>query len=187
MCEKPSIDGMTHIKCKKPLGLDGAVSVWEYKGVTKKLIKALKFRFAKEVSEDISRNLLKYLNNEINALPSNAYLIPVPLHKKRENWRGFNQAEVLANVLGRQTKWKIIPNLLIRVKQGKHQADLTEEERRKNIRGVFKLNPKYQIQDLRKCYILIDDVYTTGSTIREACKVLKRNGAGVVWGLTVAK
>lgn len=187
MCERSSIDGMTHIKCKKPLGLNGLVSVWEYKGVTKKLIKALKFRFAKDVSKDISRELAQYLKVEINALPKDAYLVPIPLHKKRQNWRGFNQAEVLAEAISEKTNWKLIPDLLIRIKQTKPQADLIEEERKKNVRGIFNLNPKYQIQNSKYPYILIDDVYTTGSTIREACKVLKRNGAKVIWGLTVAK
>jgi ComF family protein len=187
MCEKSSIDGMTHIRCKKPQGLDGLVSVWEYKGVTKKLIKAFKFRFAKDVSDDISKQVVKYIQDQINALPKTAYLVPIPLHKKRQNWRGFNQAEVLAKEISENTKWRLIPNLLIRVKQTKPQADLTEEERKVNVRGIFNLNPKYQIQNSKYPYILIDDVYTTGSTIREACKVLKRNGAKLVWGLTVAK
>jgi ComF family protein len=187
MCEKPSIDGITHVKCKKPQGLDGMVSVWEYRGVVKKIIKALKFRFAKEVSSDLSIHIVKYLKSEINALPNNAYIVPIPLHKNRENWRGFNQAEILADSISQEIGWKHVPDLLIRVKQRKPQADLTEEERRKNIQGVFQFNTRYKILDAGHPYILVDDVYTTGSTIREACKVLKRNGANVVWGLTVAK
>lgn len=187
MCEKSSIDGVTHIKCKKPYGLDGLVCIWEYRGVVKKIIKALKFRFAKNVSEDISRQVIKYLEGEINALPKNAYLVPIPLHKKRENWRGFNQSKILAESICEKTKWKFIPDLLLRIKQGEHQADLSGEERKKNIQGVFKLNQKYNIQNTKYPVILVDDVYTTGSTVKEACKVLKRNGAKIVWILTIAK
>lgn len=161
--------------------------VWEYRAVTKKIIKALKFRFAKEVSNDISLHLVNYLKNEIDALPRNVYIVPIPLHKKRQNWRGFNQAEIIAESICERAGGKLVADLLLRVKQTKPQADLDEKERIENIRGVFELNPKYQIRNSKISYVLIDDVYTTGSTIREACKVLKRNGAKVVWGLTVAK
>ena len=73
VCEKPSIDGMTHIKCKKPQNLDGLMSVWAYEGVAKKIIKALKFRFAKEISYELAdldqkdKMLLKALSIDARA------------------------------------------------------------------------------------------------------------------------
>jgi predicted amidophosphoribosyltransferase len=81
--------------------------------------------------------------------------------------------------------WKIVTNLLLRKKWTAHQVGLKGKERRENIRNVFALNSICNIQNT--IYILFDDVYTTGSTLKEAVKVLKRAGVQNVWGLTVAR
>jgi competence protein ComFC len=80
--------------------------------------------------------------------------------------------------------WKFAPDLLIREVATKPQVGLKREERLKNIKSAFSLNPKYNIQNT--LYIIFDDVYTTGTTIKEACRVLKKAGAEEVWGLTIA-
>lgn len=111
-------------------------------------------------------------------------VIPVPLHKKRKNWRGFNQAELIAGQFASRTYLPLITDKLVRIKYLRPQAGLKEKERVENIKSCF----IWKGENLMgKNIILIDDVVTTGSTLNECAKVLKENGAGEVWGLVVAK
>lgn len=187
ICKKASIDGITHVKCKKPQGLDGLTSVWEYRGVIRKALLGLKYKFAKEISEELADYICLYLKSEITALPNNTVLVPVPLHRRRKNWRGFNQVGVIGELLSKKMAWEFKNNLLIRKISKRPQTELKGEERRKNVRGVFSLNRTYLPTANYQSLIIFDDVYTTGSTLKEAGKVLKRNGAKKVWGLTVAR
>lgn len=187
-CDKPSIDGATHIRCKKPQGLDGLTSVWGYRGVVRKSLLGLKYKFAKEISEELADYITQYLKNEITALPKDAVSIPIPLHRRRKNWRGFNQVEVVGGLLAEKMGWRFESELLIRKVSKRPQTDLKREERRSNVRGVFSVDKKTHLPSTNyQSLILLDDVYTTGSTLKEACKVLKRNGAKKVWGLTIAR
>lgn len=182
VCEKASIDGMTHAKCKTKLSLDGLTSLWRYEGVIRKSVLNLKYRFAYDIANELSIRCVENLN-EIYHL-SHATLVPIPLHKSRQKWRGFNQSEKVGELVARQMGWDFAPELLIRKESRKSQTELDRDERKENVKGVFSLNPSYQLH--ATSYLLFDDVWTTGSTMKEACKVLKRNGAKSVWGLTIA-
>jgi predicted amidophosphoribosyltransferase len=106
----------------------------------------------------------------------------------KENFRGFNQSVEIGKAISKKMSWNFFPDLLVRKRLASPQTKLKEEERKENIRGVFAINSNYRslIAD-HSSLILFDDVYTTGATLKEACKVLKGNGAGVVWGLTIAR
>jgi predicted amidophosphoribosyltransferase len=82
--------------------------------------------------------------------------------------------------------WKFIPDLLIKNKSTASQVELKGDDRRQNLHGVFSLNPSYILSTIPNI-LLFDDVFTTGSTLREAAKVLKRAGVEKVWGLTIAR
>jgi len=111
-------------------------------------------------------------------------LVPVPLHIRRERWRGFNQSQLIAEKLSDKFGIEIDCHGLKRVKHGKAQAKLSKSERWENIKGSF----FWEKESLSgRNIILIDDVVTTGATLNEAAKVLKENGAGEVWGLVVAR
>ena len=185
VCERASIDGVTHIKCKKKLGLDGYISLWRYEGVVRKAIIGLKYKFASEIAKELSMYTSNRLTTGEYFLPENTLLVPIPLYWYRGNWRGFNQTVEIGKLLAERMGWDFVPDLLLRKKLRKPQAELKEDDRKKNIRGVFSLNSNYQL--LSTSYILFDDVSTTGSTLKEAGKILKRNGAIKVWGLTIAK
>jgi len=186
MCERPAIDGMTHSGCKKPLGLDGLTSPWEYDGVIRKAILALKYKYATDVVDELIGYLVTSLKDKL--VPNAQCLVPVPLHWYRENFRGFNQSEEIGKLVAKEMGWKFISDLLTRKKSATPQTELKGEERTKNIQGVFSLNPRYQPSVINHWPLVIfDDVYTTGSTLKEACKVLKRGGAKSVWGLTIAR
>ncbi len=185
-CEKPAVDGVVHFKCKRKLGLAGLISIWEYDGVIRRAILALKYKFALEIAKELSFIVAERL--QALGLWPKAVLVPIPLHWYRKNWRGFNQSEEIGKLIAKDLDWKFIPDLLIRKKAATPQTELKGEDRADNVKGVFAVNPLYQSLDINnQPLILLDDVWTTGSTLKEACKFLKREGLGEVWGLSIAK
>jgi len=113
-------------------------------------------------------------------------LVPIPLYWQRENWRGFNQAELLGRKLADYFGWQLRNDVLIRQKATLPQVGLEASQRQKNIQGVFRINYNHQIpKDFS--LLLFDDVWTTGSTLKEAGGVLKRAGFKKVWGLTICR
>ncbi len=181
-CERPSIDGFTHTKCRKVYGLDGLASIWGYEGAIKKAIMALKYKYSTEVGQELAISFVRELLQVGN--PIKGVLVPIPIHWHRENVRGFNQSEEIGNQVARQMGWEFNPDLLVKAKPTPSQVELSVEKRKQNLKGVFALDSRFQIPDSA---ILFDDVFTTGSTLNEAAKVLKRAGVGKVWGLTIAR
>jgi competence protein ComFC len=153
------------------------------------LIKIFKYKFAEEISEELGfilTKFLEYLIKEDKIKPINDYLlIPVPLYKSRQSWRGFNQAERLATKLA-EKNFNVIKNFtdLKRIKYSGPQTKLKKKERIKNVQNSFVW---YGAKLSGKKIILVDDVVTTGSTLYECAKELKKHGAEEVWGLVLAK
>lgn len=188
MCSRPSIDGMTHSKCLRPHSINGAYSLWGYNGVVRKAILGLKYKFASQIAEDLVEFVINNLEKSKLTFGKNARFTTIPLYWRRENWRGFNQSELMGRAISSKLGWDFKPDLLKREKFTRPQTELRGKERKGNIRGVFSLNPDYQSLTIsHQPLILFDDVWTTGATIKEAAKVLKRNGAKKVWGLTLAR
>lgn len=183
-CNRASFQGITHPKCRKKYGLDGLTSVWKYDGVIRKAILSLKFKFASDLVSELSEHIAQEIRNR--SFYNNPVLVPIPLHIKRQKWRGFNQAEEIGEMVAKIMGWKYAKDLLIKKLATKPQTRLEKSERIKNIKGVFALNTHYNFDNTQKV-ILFDDVYTTGSTLREASKVLKMGGVKEVWGLTVSR
>jgi len=112
-------------------------------------------------------------------------LVPVPLHPKRRRRRGFNQAQAIAEELEKTKGIKVAKGILVKVKNVPAQTSLEAEDREKNVIGAFRVAKEDQVK--RKRLLLIDDVYTTGATIRECSRVLKKAGAKEVKAMTVAQ
>ena len=115
------------------------------------------------------------------------YLVPVPLHPWRLLRRRYNQAGLMAQRLGVETG---IPVLLDALKRNRHtpsQGHLKAGERSKNVLRAFSLNEKYSGSIKKKKIVLIDDVFTTGSTIKECSKILLKGGASDIFILTLAR
>jgi len=112
-------------------------------------------------------------------------IVPVPLHIKKLRQRGFNQSAILARAL--KKKWRIPLNyfLLKRAKFTLTQTGLDKKEREKNIKGAFEVTSAKDVKD--KNIILVDDVYTTGATVNECAKTLRKAGAKDVAILTLAR
>lgn len=185
VCGKPSIDGKTHFKCLKPLGLDDLIILFSYEKVLRRAIIALKYRYAKDIAEELASISAERAGN-IVTLGDSSILMPIPAHQIRKNIRGFNQTEEIGKLLSLKMGWGYESRYLMRKSLRKPQTKLSGDERKRNIKGVFEIfegverfNPKE--------VILFDDVYTTGSTMKEAAKTLKRNGVEKVVGLAIAK
>ena len=112
-------------------------------------------------------------------------IIPVPLHPKRLRWRGFTQSVLLARQISRDYKIPMDPFVLRRNKETSAQTQLTEEERRRNVRAAFAMNPERSIEGNN--ILLVDDVYTSGATVNECSRTLKKHGAKEVYVLTLAR
>jgi ComF family protein len=112
-------------------------------------------------------------------------LLPVPLHPKRLRWRGFNQSVLLAQQVSRACRIPVDPFILARPKETAPQTELSEEERRKNVRGAFAVGAKEAVRG--KNLLLVDDVYTSGATVNECSRVLIQSGAKEVFVLTLAR
>ena len=180
-CQRQAIGGRVHPGCAKRYGLDGLVVACGYRDPIKVAIKKVKYKWVYDI-ESILVDLLALRIWKFD-LAQSVILVPVPLHKKRKNWRGFNQAEILAKTLSRKFATNYA-EILIRNRETKTQVGLSRDDRKKNVRDAFSLAGGVSIggEDL----VLVDDVYTSGATMAECAKVLKRSGAKSVWGIAVA-
>lgn len=181
VCGKNAIDGMTHPRCRTIYGLDGMFAACHYKGPIKDAIHQLKYRFVSDLVSTLSK---LFLDNYSKTLPKFDFLVPVPLHKKREKERGFNQSLLLAQIFAKELNISVSAGILKRVRYTKAQVDLKGKERRLNLQKAFICLDSGGISG--KSVGLVDDVTTTRTTFIECARVLKRNGAGTVWGLALA-
>jgi ComF family protein len=150
----------------------------------RKLIHQLKYRGVTELQQVVREVLHTYHQHE-DFYFKPAIIVPIPLHWKAKNARGFNQAELVARVLAEELHYPILPHTIQRLRATPSQTRLNRHERQVNMRGVF---TKASDADIRGAsFIVVDDVWTTGSTLKEAAKVLKRQGAKHVWGFTLAR
>lgn len=183
--------GLTHGKCLTPQSLNGLTAIFSYKGLIKKAIKKLKYRFVSDLAEDLVELFLSFCGEDKTfshfCQERNVFFVPVPLHPKRERWRGFNQAELLGKMIASNLGLTFLPDLLLRTKNTKPQTQLEEEEGKKNVRGAFKVSSNSKFLKLKPKILLFDDIWITGSTLRECGKVLKKAGVKKVWGLALAR
>ena len=211
-CKKPNEFGQFCPACASAYSLDGVWIAGNYENkIIAALIKNLKYHFAKDLAKILGEFLILFLRNLINKgrigrtdlslgldkkkikkirqTPEiifdfkNCLLIPVPLHPRRERWRGFNQVKAIAETVSRHFNLELSTDL-IRLKHRPPQAKLSEEKRKQNIKECFAWT-KANLANKR--VILVDDVVTTGSTLNECAKILKQAGAAEVWGLVAAK
>ena len=132
--------------------------------------------------------LVKILTNQKNIceiLKSYDIIIPVPIHKKRKLKRGYDQVYLIAKELGKYMDLEIDSNVLIKDVDNVPQSSLNKIERIQNVKGVYKVKNSQRIENKR--IILFDDIYTTGSTVKECSEILEKSGAKEVLAVTIAK
>lgn len=158
-----------------------------YDDISKPLILRLKYNKKTQLSPMLSRWMVR-LFHEIEMNDTPCIITPVPLHKKRLAQRSFNQSQLIAKYSAKHfPQLTLISDLLIRKKPTIRQTGLTKEQRIRNLQGAFTPNQRYLGKFKHLPVILIDDVYTTGSTVHGCCYHLKRMGFKTIYVLTVAR
>ncbi|MFH2048417.1 MAG: ComF family protein [bacterium] len=154
----------------------------DYHPVLKEIIIQYKFKNVLAPVDLLVDLFFKKFGDEINKIKPTV-LVPIPLHPIREHQRGYNQALILAEKLSLLSEIKISTELIYRVKKRKPQAKLDFKQRRKNIDGVFEADDSH---DKKESILLIDDVVTTGATVKEAKKILEAARHEVVGAAALA-
>lgn len=160
-------------------------SCTRYKGKFKDIIILLKYRHFQVLGKDLAQFVYRVLGEKDELWWGVEVMIPVPLHPKRKRQRGFNQAQLIVKELSRLKHIEIVEECLVKNRNTPPQTLLDEEEREKNVSGAFGIKKGENIKG--KVVLLVDDVYTTGSTIRECSSVLKEAGAKEVRAITLAQ
>ena len=155
----------------------------EYKGIIRQRILDYKFNEKSYLNEFFSKIILK--NEKIYVhLKKYDIIVPVPIHKKRKQKRGYNQSELIARIISKHTGITT-QNLLLKVQNNLPQSRLNKEERMINIKNVYKAKNRKIIRG--KKVLLVDDIFTTGNTANECAKELKKIGVKTIGVLTIAK
>lgn len=157
------------------------IALYPYDEVMQKSIAYFKFRNRREYARPYAEEIQRYLGERLLRWNVDC-MVPIPIHKKKQISRGFNQAEVLAKEVSRLLKIPVDAELLERIRKTLPQKELNEEERRKNLINAFQITKKGVKY---KKIILVDDIYTTGSTIDACSKVLKASGIQEVYFLSL--
>lgn len=178
-CSKAAVFGATHPICLRKNGLDGLISLTNYKSPIRELLHHLKYKFVTDLLKEVDRKL----KIKIELPQENWLLLPIPLVKTRENYRGFNQTAVLGKLVAGKLRLGFAEEILIRTRTSRPQVGLNRIERIKNVAEVFDV--RQEVKD--KSLIIFDDVWTSGATLKSAAFTLKKAGARKVWGLTLAR
>lgn len=179
-CGKPLADERREFcfDCqRKKHGFDQGKALWIYEKEVRESIYRFKYQNKREYGMVYGREMAKKYGTWIKSRGIQA-IVPIPLHKKRKQKRGFNQAEILAKELGRCLGIPVRTDLLVRVMDTKPQKILNDTERKNNLKKAFKTT-KSVVQ--LKYILIVDDIYTTGSTLDAAAAVLKESGVWEVY------
>ena len=171
--------------------LDGLYFAASYQDkLVKKMITQFKYKpylkaLAPTLAFLIITHFIKTKNTMVFKNGENSAIIPVPLHKAKKRKRGYNQSELIAEIVAAYFQTPFSNDVLLKIKKTAPQVGLSSQERAKNLNGVFAIKNPAQIAG--KKIFLVDDVFTTGATMEEAAKILNAAGARSVWGITVAR
>jgi len=187
VCDKPSFDGFTHKEClkKKPYSPIQVISIYNYANTIRHSIKTSKYGTKQFLA------LKKVTYEGIRILKEWEYMfedyicVAIPSTKSKYIRRGFNQSEIITEILSKQLKLQIANNIFIRNKETKAQYYLKRGDRFENVKDAFTVNRSKNIKG--KKILLVDDIVTTGATLLEASKILYESGVKDVRCFTLSK
>lgn len=193
VCERQALGGQTHELCKSQYGLNGLWSLSIYQGSMKRAIKSLKYYWVRDLASTLTDIVIEYWAKyqpfvfDIIKKDKGAgwAVVPVPLYWFRENRRGYNQSSLIGQILSKKLGLAYC-EALKRIRFTQSQVKTKSKKRYENIKGAFAVSAHCNLKTV-PYILLIDDVWTTGSTLRECCTVLKKAGAKQVWALTLAR
>lgn len=161
-------------------------SVFLYDNLMQRSISRFKYHGRQEYAAFYAQAMYEQFHTWIRQTAPDA-LIPVPVHKERYRKRGYNQAELVAGELGRLCNVPVVSDYLVRTKNTLPQKELSGKERYVNLCDAFSIRSASQeLYKALKCVILIDDIYTTGSTIEACARILSRYGVGEIYFLCIS-
>lgn len=169
---------------KRRRSFEEGMALLNYNEAAKHSMAAIKYKNRREYLDFYAAALDARFRKKVERLAVSA-LVPVPVHPSRLRHRGFNQAEELAARLQKRWGISLDRDLLVRNKKTAPQRDLDPSERLKNLKEAFGLAPGRGGDTLPESVILIDDIYTTGSTAEACARVLKRAGVRRVYVMTI--
>ena len=179
-------NGQCHACCEYPPNFDRAVSYGEYDGCLRDLIHLLKYCGVIPAAKPLGKLLAESIES-LRLGDADVVVIPVPLHSSKRRERQFNQAELIARAALKHLppQFELDRNVLVRHRPTRSQVGLDREARIQNMHGAFRVAAPLQIKG--RIVIVVDDVMTTGTTVSECARVLKRAGAEKVFAATVAR
>lgn len=158
--------------------------IFKYEGIIRKTI--LKYKFQEE--SYLYKTFVNFiLKNQkfFEFIKSYDTIVPVPISKKRYKERGYNQSYLIAKEISKKTKLELQDRCIIKSKNVIEQSKLNKEEREKNIKDVYEIIDKETLQNKR--IILVDDIYTTGNTVNECCRILQKAQPKSISVIVIAK
>ncbi|WP_423223137.1 ComF family protein [Candidatus Amarolinea aalborgensis] len=184
-CGQPGVQGAACPSCKnQSTALTGIRSALLFAGPVRPAIHALKYKHARDLAAPLAELMLpswRHLPQPVDVLA------PVPLHPARERERGYNQSQLLADVIGPALGIAVDGRLLERTRQTAPQVTLNAQARRQNVAEAFTVGRERAPHVLGRHVVLVDDVCTTGSTLGACAEALAAAGAQQVWAFTLAR
>jgi ComF family protein len=174
-CGRSPVDGPTVFcrSCRGKYHRDGLLAPAAFEGPQRDLVYALKYRADFRAGRHLARLMAAMVGGAL--FDDEALLVPVPLHRRRLRARGFNQASFLARCIARETGLPLAHDALVREVDTLPLTGLDRRERKREIRGAIRVGARFRARG--RLLLLIDDVFTTGATVEECCRVLKSEGA----------
>ena len=163
---------------------DSAMSVMRYGDSSKKIIHKLKYSDKAHLAKNIARLMHAKIQSKIGDID---LIIPVPMHRRKIRKRLYNQSALIASHLSKISNIASMPNCLIKTRHHVPQTGLCSHLRKDNVKNSFSVNKNHFSEIHNKNILLVDDVYTTGSTVDECSKVLKQSYCNKVKVITLAR
>jgi ComF family protein len=182
ICGRPLSPGEPCPDCRRwQLEINGIRAPFRFEGVIRDAIHKLKYHHFRALAPSLAGLLAGYL--EVRPLAADV-LVPVPIHSRRLRERGYNQSALLAKELSKLVAIPVVEDCLFRSKNTSSQTKADAQTRRRNVSGAFLCRDR-RLEGQR--VLIVDDVCTTGATLDSCAVALRRGGASLVWGLTVAR
>lgn len=163
---------------------ESGISVFLYEGAIKKSLMDYKFRGLKQYAEFYVEQLILHAGDKLKKFGVD-YIIPIPLHKRKQRIRGFNQSQLLAEGISEYLGRPVLNDVLIRTRFTIPQKKLDPKERLHNLNQAFTTIKERDFMICDKKILIVDDIYTTGSTVEACANVLKKAGCSNVYFITV--
>ncbi|HEY8084768.1 MAG TPA: ComF family protein [Methylophilaceae bacterium] len=188
ICALPTFNAEICGSClQHPPAFDATIAAFNFVFPMDALLRALKYRGELSVAEIAANGIINSLEYQLEHKTLPDLLIPMPLHPKRLQERGFNQAMEISRRISRHIQRPLSTNSIMRMRHGEPQASLPLNKRAKNVKGVFAVSDAAS-NDLRGKHIaVIDDIMTSGASLNELAKTLKKAGAARVECWVVAR